>query len=345
MKSDRVGKLFLAKAPSIKRVHQAYCSRHPKAIVILDKYKDELESFMESQGAASPGLLVLTTGLSKPFRRLDKYSAMLLELERYQENGHPDRGDTQRSVAVYKEIAASCSALRRQKELELQVLTGPVRNWQGQELSSLGDIIHMGSVAVGADHRDRYFVLFPHTLLILSISNRMSAFIYEVRGRRSRMVAVIDLQSIHSNRSLLQGKLPLTNIAVRRLEDTESIKNAFEIQGTLIEAIVAVCQGPAEADKWVDLLTQNLLDRRRTGTMDPKRNVSTTSVSLADPIAAAAASGLQSHVNIELDRMTAFRGVLPFTRNYYYYYSKRIWTMSSLLSLWHHLSLCVCVEG
>lgn len=172
LKTDRVGKLFLAKAPSLKQVHLAYCSGHPRAIIILDKYKEELESFMESQGAASPGLLVLTTGLSKPFRRLDKYSAMLQELERYQEIGHPDRGDTQRSVAVYKEIAASCSALRRQKELELQVLTGPVRNWQGQELSALGDIIHMGSVAVGPDHRDRYFVLFPQTLLILSIDRK-----------------------------------------------------------------------------------------------------------------------------------------------------------------------------
>lgn len=43
-----------------------------------------------------------------------------------------------------------------------------------------GDIIHMGSVAVGPDHRDRYFVLFPQTLVILSVSQRMSAFIYEV---------------------------------------------------------------------------------------------------------------------------------------------------------------------
>lgn len=60
------------------------------------------------------------------------------------------------------------------------MLTGPVRGWQGQELSTLGDIIHMGSVAVGPDHRDRYFVLFPQTLLILSVSQRMSAFIYEV---------------------------------------------------------------------------------------------------------------------------------------------------------------------
>jgi hypothetical protein len=60
---------------------------------------------MEHSGAISPGILVLTTGLSKPFRRLDKYSAMLQELERYTEKNHPDRGDTQRSIAVYREIA------------------------------------------------------------------------------------------------------------------------------------------------------------------------------------------------------------------------------------------------
>ncbi|XP_054741422.1 rho guanine nucleotide exchange factor 7 isoform X1 [Anastrepha obliqua] len=228
--NDRVGKLFLTKAPHMKQVHQAYCAAHPKAIVILDKHKDELEKYMERQGAASPGLLVLTTGLSKPFRRLDKYSAMLQELERHMESSHPDRGDTQRSVAVYKDIAAACSATRRQKELELQVLTGPVRGWQGQELSSLGDIIHMGSVAVGPDHRDRYFVLFPQTLLILSVSQRMSAFIYE-------------------------GKLPLTGIIVNRLEDSETVKNAFEISGPLIERIIAVCQGPNEASRWVELLT------------------------------------------------------------------------------------------
>lgn len=110
------------------------------------------------------------------------------------------------------------------------MLTGPVRGWQGQELTTLGDIVHMGSVAVGADHRDRYFVLFPQTLLILSVSQRMSAFIYE-------------------------GKLPLTGITITRLEDTDTLKNAFQVNGPLIERIVAVCQGPNEANKWVNLLT------------------------------------------------------------------------------------------
>lgn len=40
---------------------------------------------METRGASSPGILVLTTGLSRPFMRLDKYPALLKELERHME--------------------------------------------------------------------------------------------------------------------------------------------------------------------------------------------------------------------------------------------------------------------
>ncbi|XP_053663253.1 uncharacterized protein LOC128712384 [Anopheles marshallii] len=258
--NDRVGKVFLSKAPTMKKIHQFYCAAHPRAIVIVDKFREELNVFMEKQGAAKPGLLVLTTGLSKPFRRLDKYAAILQELERHMESGHPDRGDTQRSIAVYKDIASSCSATRRQKELELQILTGPVRGWQGAELSSLGEIIHMGSVAVGPEHKDRYLVLFPQTLLILSVSQRMSAFKYE-------------------------GKLPLTGITVNRLDDTDQIKNAFEISGTLIDRIVAVCQGPSEANRWVELLSpkSGVVEQSGTGAVDMKRNVSSSAVNIPQP--------------------------------------------------------------
>lgn len=36
---QKVGKLFLAWAPRIKAVHQTYCSLHPRAVCILDKYR------------------------------------------------------------------------------------------------------------------------------------------------------------------------------------------------------------------------------------------------------------------------------------------------------------------
>ena len=42
---------------------------------------------MESQGASVPGILTLTTSLSKPFMRLDKYPTLLQELERHVEVG------------------------------------------------------------------------------------------------------------------------------------------------------------------------------------------------------------------------------------------------------------------
>ncbi|XP_034252099.1 rho guanine nucleotide exchange factor 7 isoform X1 [Thrips palmi] len=230
---QRVGRVFLTNAPRMKQVHQTYCAAHPKAVCVIDKYKDELNSWMESAGASIPGILVLTTGLSKPFRRLDKYASMLQELERHVEENHPDRGDTQRSVSIFKDIASVCSTTRRQKELELEVLTGGVRGWEGEDLQILGDIVHMGSVAVGPDHRDRYLVLFPTTLLMLSVSQRMSAFIYE-------------------------GKLPLTGITVNKLENTDNYKNAFEIVGPLIERIVAVCQTREDQQSWVDILRQQI---------------------------------------------------------------------------------------
>lgn len=65
--NDRIGKLFLSKAATMKCIHQAYCAAHPRAIVILDKHSEQLEAYMERQGAASPGLLVLTTGKSIHF--------------------------------------------------------------------------------------------------------------------------------------------------------------------------------------------------------------------------------------------------------------------------------------
>lgn len=42
---------------------------------------------METQGATNPGILILTTSLSKPFLRLDKYVTLLQELERHMEVG------------------------------------------------------------------------------------------------------------------------------------------------------------------------------------------------------------------------------------------------------------------
>ena len=63
--------------------------------------------YFAGQGASKPGLMVLTTCLSRPLRHLEKYAGTAQELEQHLEDDHPDRGDTQRSVGFYKNVAVS----------------------------------------------------------------------------------------------------------------------------------------------------------------------------------------------------------------------------------------------
>ena len=53
---------LLANGIAIKAVHLIYWSNHPRAVSILEKYRDALDVYMENQGAPTPGLMTLTTG-------------------------------------------------------------------------------------------------------------------------------------------------------------------------------------------------------------------------------------------------------------------------------------------
>lgn len=64
-----------------------------------------------------------------------------------------------------------------------------------------------------------------------------------------------------------------------RLDDTDTIKNAFEISGPLIERITAVCQGPSEANKWVELLSPDPIASFKPKSNESLKNMSSSAVS------------------------------------------------------------------
>ena len=83
-----------------------------------------------------PGLMLLTTGLSRPFKQLERLAGAIQEVEQHLEDDHVDRGDTQRSIGFYKEVAAEAARSRRQKELELEVMPEELKKmihvqWKG----------------------------------------------------------------------------------------------------------------------------------------------------------------------------------------------------------------------
>ncbi|XP_026118939.1 rho guanine nucleotide exchange factor 7-like isoform X1 [Carassius auratus] len=243
---QRLGGFFLSLVPQMRSLYVTYCSNHPSAVNVLTQHSEELGEFMESKGANSPGILTLTTGLSKPFLRLEKYPTLLKEMERHMEVLHPDYPDIQKSMTVFKSLAAQCQEVRKRKELELQILMESIRGWEGEAIKTLGSVLYMSQVLIqnhGAEEKnERYLLLFPHVLLMLSASPRMSGFIY-------------------------QGKLPLTGMTVNKIEDSDTTKNVFEISGNMIERIQVICNNQQDLQDWVDHLHRQT---KRTSTCNLK---------------------------------------------------------------------------
>ncbi|XP_067266020.1 rho guanine nucleotide exchange factor 7a isoform X1 [Chanodichthys erythropterus] len=232
---QKVGGFFLNLMPQMRSLYVSYCSNHPSAVSILTDHSEELGEFMEGRGASIPGILTLTSGLSKPFMRLDKYPTLLKELERHMEEGHPDRTEIQKCMAAFKNLSAQCQEVRKRKELELQILTEAIRLWEGEDIKTLGSVLYMSQAMVqnhGCEEKhERYLLLFPHVLLILSASPRMSGFIY-------------------------QGKLPLSGMTVTPLEDCESHKNAFELSGSMFERLQVICYNKQDLQDWLEYLNR-----------------------------------------------------------------------------------------
>ncbi|XP_012873590.1 PREDICTED: rho guanine nucleotide exchange factor 6 isoform X1 [Dipodomys ordii] len=231
----KVGGCLLNLMPHFKSMYLAYCANHPSAVNVLTQHSDALEQFMENQGASSPGILILTTSLSKPFMRLEKYVTLLQELERHMEDTHPDHQDILKAIIAFKMLMGQCQDLRKRKQLELQILSEPIQAWEGEDIKTLGSVIFMSQVMVQygtcEDKEERYLMLFSNVLLMLSASPRMSGFIY-------------------------QGKIAVAGMAVSRLDDTDGNDWAFEITGNIIEKVVIYCNNNQDFQEWLEHLNR-----------------------------------------------------------------------------------------
>nr|KAF6313804.1 Rac/Cdc42 guanine nucleotide exchange factor 6 [Pipistrellus kuhlii] len=229
----KVGGCLLNLMPHFKSMYLAYCANHPSAVNVLTQHSDELEQFMENQGASSPGILILTTSLSKPFMRLEKYVTLLQELERHMEDTHPDHQDVLKAIVAFKTLMGQCQDLRKRKQLELQILSEPIQAWEGEDIKTLGNVIFMSQVMLQygtcEEKEERYLMLFSNVLIMLSASPRMSGFIY-------------------------QGKIPIAGMVVTRLDEIEGNDYTFEITGHILERIVVHCSNNQDFQEWLEQL-------------------------------------------------------------------------------------------
>ncbi|XP_050787079.1 pleckstrin homology domain-containing family N member 1-like [Gopherus flavomarginatus] len=124
---------------------------------------------------------------------------------------------------------------RTREELRNFLFTQPITGWEGRSIHSLGEIVWSSLVLMRSCHMEemseRYIVLFPFQLLILSVDHMKKAFIY-------------------------QGLLPLAGMNVRDVpSDTGCM---FEMMGPMTESRIISCLSPAEFHIWVLSIQQHI---------------------------------------------------------------------------------------
>jgi hypothetical protein len=241
-------------AGKMKQVHMHYCSLYPKFVSMVDKHKEIVNDILRTsskfsnshhgnQASSEPSpVVLLNSSLSYPFRRLDKYPALLQELQRHTSEGDPDRGDTQRAGYLFRELVSCCLDVRRRKEMELEVMLGNIKELPDNfpDIETLGEIIRMSSVIVTQTPeeedvflKDRYLVLFPKDLLLLSISRDMTSFTFETR-------------------------LTLTDVTLPRVspsvEDAE--KKSIDLLLAGSKKYTFLCPSPEDFHSWMSLMLE-----------------------------------------------------------------------------------------
>ncbi|EPB76747.1 hypothetical protein ANCCEY_04183 [Ancylostoma ceylanicum] len=258
---QRIGGILIASAAELKRLLVAYCENHPKAVEVLNEKMDAVRSVLLARGKDVPSLIA---GLSEPFRHLDKYPAVLQELERNMPEGHVDRGDVQRSCAVFKDMKALCEAVRKQKELQLELLyTGQVEGWASFE--QRGRILYVSVAPVTCDGvcDDRCFALFSRMLIVLEITLDVNSYRLHrkiptnglrVRVMENRGGLIVDgskklcFRVVPPHRSVLATSTSKKNVKMRK-----EVNVGEQHDAQLLRIIEAYCSGavravPAAAD-------------------------------------------------------------------------------------------------
>ncbi|XP_057302070.1 rho guanine nucleotide exchange factor 7-like [Hydractinia symbiolongicarpus] len=255
---QRFGMCVLGLVNQMKKLYLDYCSNHPQAASLIGNHSAALSEYMENLGAPSPGIMTLTSFLSKPFLHVEKYGNQIKELEKHVQEDHIDNLDMKKATQVLQIIALSCNEVRKKKEMELEMLTGKIDKWEGEPISTLGSLVHMGQVFVEKEEvsrRERYFCLFPNDLVSLSVSAELVGYCFEER------------ESIN-------------NISAKNIEDTDEFFNGFHL--TVLDKLWRVMtSSPREKDSWMEALKEVLGDRCKLD-LEIERKPSTSNLERSD---------------------------------------------------------------
>lgn len=165
-----VGECLLNTFHQREQLYFQFAASHPKAVSIVTENSEKISTFIESQGGSSPGMLTLSMYLGKPMKMMERYVTQLMELERHMPDVHSDLPFMKEAAVKYKTLLTNIQELRKKKEAELEMVTSNIANWDGKNLSELGDCYFSAQMYLNLDfQRIMYALVFNGALVLLEV--------------------------------------------------------------------------------------------------------------------------------------------------------------------------------
>ncbi|CEF62866.1 Rho-type guanine nucleotide exchange factor [Strongyloides ratti] len=174
---QRIGGVLLYNAKEYKELLKEYCFRHPVVIENITLINNKKQNLLED--VCGVPLKDIVMGLSSYFRNIEKYANHLLEIDRNSKSNHPDLGDLRRAAAVYRSMASFCLTVRKQKEGQMDFISGQYISKFGKTCKNIGDIKWLGIVEWKKDggchtkdgkcSEERYYGVFENKILIIEL--------------------------------------------------------------------------------------------------------------------------------------------------------------------------------
>ncbi|CAK8692802.1 unnamed protein product [Clavelina lepadiformis] len=165
----QIAGLFVSKDISFD-VYSQYCTNYPISVAVLTRSMKNpvLAEFFKNQQASLGHNLPLGSYLLKPVQRILKYHLILQELVKHCKADIENFNVIEQALSTMTGIAHHINEMKRKHEdaVHIQEIQSRLTNWQGNDLTSYGELVLEGELRLQGAKNERDVFLFDKMILI-----------------------------------------------------------------------------------------------------------------------------------------------------------------------------------
>eukprot|EP01119_Soliformovum_irregulare_P017382 TRINITY_DN5156_c0_g1_i4.p1 TRINITY_DN5156_c0_g1~~TRINITY_DN5156_c0_g1_i4.p1 ORF type:complete len:668 (-),score=201.77 TRINITY_DN5156_c0_g1_i4:275-2278(-) len=255
MEELTVGEVFLQFVPEFQ-MYENYLKAHHHSISIINQLMKEKKSFVTWHQTTKElpvcTNLDLLSFLIMPVQRILRYKLLLQELIKNTPGSHYDYKNLNEAIQRISDIAVNVNEKIKEEE-NFQKLCQIQKSFVGNVKNIVVDnrkFIREGPVmkVCRKNHQPRWFFLFSDALMVASVASSSSKNLQGSTRTGSSLNMNTKLDEV---RFMIHRSLNLESTRVKSIDDTDDMKNAFQILTTEEKSFTVFVETPEEKKNWL----------------------------------------------------------------------------------------------